>query len=48
MTPRLPACVAATHRRPLDLVIREALLAALFGLLASWGLAELVLRFQGL
>ncbi len=47
MSPALPACVRATRRRPLSVVLHEALLAALLGLGTAWGLAELALLIQG-
>ena len=47
MSPTLPACVSATRRRPIEIVLREALVAALLGLGAAWGLAELALLVQG-
>ncbi|MDT8332501.1 hypothetical protein RQ831_15675 [Roseomonas gilardii] len=47
MTQPLPSCVSATRRRPLPIVFREATMAGLLGLLASWGLAELALLVQG-
>ena len=48
MSHALPACVSATRRRPLEIVLREALLAASLGLGAAWVLAELALAVQGL
>lgn len=47
MSHALPACVSATRRRPLAVVLHEALLAAMLGLGAAWGLAELALAIQG-
>lgn len=47
MTQPLPPRVSATRRRPLPIVVREATMAGLLGLLASWGLAELALLIQG-
>lgn len=47
MTPSLPACVSATRRRPLEVVLREAMLAAALGLAGAWVLAELALAVQG-
>ncbi|SUE43310.1 hypothetical protein [Roseomonas gilardii] len=47
MTQQLPSCVSAMRRRPLPVVLREATMAGLLGLLASWGLAELALLIQG-
>ena len=47
MTSGLPACVAATHRRPMPIVLRETLHAALLGLSGAWMLAELALLLEG-
>ncbi len=43
----LPRCVVAARRRPIQVVLDEALRAALLGLVAAWGAAELLLAMQG-
>ena len=48
MSAPLPRCITVHRRRPLDVVLGEALRAAFIGLIAAWGLAELVLAVQGL